>query len=332
MASTTHNGASSLALHQRLGGLVPLAACLTYPFWLNGFHAQINSGGAFGHLLAGLCLAGAFAVPAVGFLYAWRRADAVPMRRLAYATVVAPTLYVFLGVVTYMVKAKIPDETLWIALWLGIGGIALFSPKPPERPDAPPVAAWRVVHGITAVVIAAYVLFHVSNHLFFWAGEARYNAVQSLGEGIYRQSWLEPLLVVLLLMQCVTGMRLFWRWSARRGDFIRTLQLATGIYLLVYITGHMDSVFVFSRSYLSSPSDWAFATGAPAGMLHDAWNIRLLPHYFLGVFLVLTHLACGARGIALAHGLSRKVANIGWTAATLASLAIATTIMLGMAF
>jgi hypothetical protein len=48
-------------------------------------------------------------------------------------------------------------------------------------------------------------------------------------------------------------------------------------------------------------TDWAWATGAPAGVLADAWNIRLLPHYSLAVFFVITHLACGLRVILQAH-------------------------------
>jgi hypothetical protein len=54
----------------------------------------------------------------------------------------------------------------------------------------------------------------------------------------------------------------------------------------------------FSHGHISastpggaSPPD----TGAPAGLVKDAWNIRLVPHYWLGVFFVLAHLATGAR-------------------------------------
>lgn len=72
--------------------------------------------------------------------------------------------------------------------------------------------------------------------------------------------------------------------------------------------------------------------GAPAGMLHDAWNLRLQPKHFLGVFLAPRHLACPARGIVPARGLSRKVTDIGWTVAVLANLAVAVVTMFGMAF
>jgi hypothetical protein len=88
----------------------------------------------------------------------------------------------------------------------------------------------------------------------------------------------------------------------------------------------MNSVFVFARLYLGVDSDWAFATGAPSGLTKDAWNIRLVPHYGLGVFFVLSHLAAGARVLMLSHGVTRRHADRfmigGATAAGLVAFAI----------
>ena len=88
------------------------------------------------------------------------------------------------------------------------------------------------------------------------------------------------------------------------------MQIASGAYLLFYIPGHMNSVFIYARAIEGIPTDWNFATGAPTGLLPDAWNIRLLPHYLLAVFFVVTHLVLGARIVALAHHVSLK----SWTA------------------
>src|SRR5262249_3895616 len=55
----------------------------------------------------------------------------------------------------------------------------------------------------------------------------------------------------------------------------------------------MDSVFIFARTYLGIDTGWDFATGAPTGLIKDPWNIRLVPHYWLGG--VLRPLAPGGR-------------------------------------
>src|SRR5215469_17082550 len=101
-------------------------------------------------------------------------------------------------------------------------------------------------------------------------------------------------------------------------------------FLAAYVLGHMNSVFVFARLYLRIDSDWAFATGAPSGLVKDAWNIRLVPHYGLAVFFVLSHLAAGGRSVLLAHGVARRFADRFLIASATAAGLVALVIMLGM--
>jgi hypothetical protein len=92
----------------------------------------------------------------------------------------------------------------------------------------------------------------------------------------------------------------------------------------------MDSVFVFARTYLNIDSDWAFATGAPAGLIKDAWNIRLVPHYGLGAFFVLAHLLSGLRIVMLSHGVRNAIADRVMIGGCVAGAVMACVIMLGM--
>lgn len=112
-----------------------------------------------------------------------------------------------------------------------------------------------------------------------------------IGRVACRSAAGEPLLVAAMIFQVATGLFLAWHWSAAAQGFQRTFQVASGAYLSLFILGHMNSVFIYARSFLGIPTDWNFAIGAPTGLIHDAWNIRLLPHYALGVFFVLSHIA-----------------------------------------
>jgi hypothetical protein len=324
------------ALHPDAVGLVPVGAALGYPFLLDAFHRAVGPVGAqpspWMTALASLILATAFVVPMLGIAMANRRKLKPAMRRLAYACVVVPTLYVFLGVVNYMAKSAYPDELIWSVLWIGAAIWAWFSRNTPPASAQPDVARGRVAHGIAAAIISIFVLFHLTNHLFLLESTQAHTAVRRLGETVYRAPSVEILLVLLMLFMCASGLYLAWRWSASdtRHDFYRTFQIASGIYLLVYITGHMDSVFIYARLFLHIQTDWKFAVGAPAGMIHDPWNIRLLPHYALGVFFVLAHLTTGLRGILLAHGARAKVANGVWAMGAFVSAAVATAIIIGM--
>jgi hypothetical protein len=94
----------------------------------------------------------------------------------------------------------------------------------------------------------------------------------------------------------------FLNQASQRGcaDFLTTLQTGSGAYLAVYLASHVNSVFVLGRHF-GIETDWQWATGAPTGVLADAWNIRLLPHYSIAVFLVIAHLSCGLRAVMQAH-------------------------------
>jgi hypothetical protein len=69
--------------------------------------------------------------------------------------------------------------------------------------------------------------------------------------------------VTLFLFQIGTGLYLVWRHTALPSDRFRTFQIASGVYLAFYVLGHMDSVFIFARTYLGIDTGWDFATGAP---------------------------------------------------------------------
>jgi hypothetical protein len=85
-----------------------------------------------------------------------------------------------------------------------------------------------------------------------------------------------------------------------------------------------------SRTYLGIDTGWSFATGAPTGLVKDPWNIRLVPHYWLGVFFVLAHLAAGARVVIMAHGVSKAFADRFMVSGAVVAGIVATVIMLGM--
>jgi hypothetical protein len=104
--------------------LAPAAAALCYPFLLKAFHALVGPPAAtpspFAILGAVVVLAVAFVVPFFGLAMALRPSAGPGPRRLAYVSVAAPTLYVFLGVVQALVHSPIPDEVVWGVIWLAI--------------------------------------------------------------------------------------------------------------------------------------------------------------------------------------------------------------------
>ncbi|WP_375394655.1 hypothetical protein [uncultured Sphingomonas sp.] len=314
--------------------LTPALAAICYPLLLDAFHSVVGPPetrlAASAVVAAAAMLACILAVPALGLVFATREHVGTSARRLAYACVVAPTVYVFLGVVQAMAGSILPDELVWCVFWSGAALWVWSRPYGSAARPAPAIGRWRVVHGITGAIVLLYVGFHIINHLFGLIGPDAHAAVMDLGRKVYRAPFIEPLLVALMLFQVASGLYLAWRWSVTALDFQKTFQVASGVYLSVFILGHMNSVFLYARTYLGIPTGWAFATGAPTGLIHDAWNIRLLPHYLLGIFFVLAHLSSGLRGVLIAHGTNRRTADRLWLACASASAVIATAIIVGM--
>lgn len=320
---------------RRAISLLPPLAAAVYPFLLMLFHALAGASGAqpsaANGLGAALTLACAFGVPVLALAVACQAGIGTRMRRLAYASTLAPTLYVFLGVVQALAGSRIPDPAVWCVLWLAAMSWAACQARPEARP-APwaAIGSWRVAHGVSAAALCLYVFFHLANHLAGLRGPATHAAFMEAGRAIYRAPFIEPLLVLAMLFQVGSGLRLAWHWSAARHDFFRTFQIASGVYLSIFILGHMNSVFIYARTWLGIPTDWNFAIGAPTGLIHDPWNIRLLPHYALGVFLVLGHLVAGLRVVLKAHGVGRPVLNRVWFTGIAISGLIAIAIIAGM--
>jgi hypothetical protein len=315
--------------------LAPALAALCYPFLLDVFHFVVGPPGtgvsASTIVLAALILACILAVPVLGLVFATRVCAGTSARRLAYACVVAPTIYVFMGVLQTMAGSVVPDELVWCVLWAAAAVFVWTRLRVSSQDQpTPSVGRWRVAHGITGAIILLYVGFHIINHLFGLVGPEAHAAVMEAGRKVYRAPLVEPLLVTLMLFQVAGGLYLAWRWSASALDFQKTFQIASGFYLSMFILGHMNSVFFYARRVLGIPTDWAFATGAPTGLIHDAWNIRLLPHYLLGVFFVLAHLGSGLRVVLLAHGMKQSMADRVWLACACTSAVVATAILVGM--
>jgi hypothetical protein len=288
-------------------------------------------------VVAALALAASFALPAAIVASAMRWAGLrrpTPAQRrakdVAFLAVAAPPLYVFLGVLQSMAGSTIPDPIVWSVFWLGAAAYCIDygdGPAAAAQAPAPARPALRIAHGLAAVkLIAVFLGVHIANHLAGLLGPEAHASFMKAVRHLYRAPLVEPALVGLFLFQVWSGIRLATGHLSRAMDRFRALQVASGIYLAFYLLGHMNSVFVYARLALRIETDWGFATGEPAGLVADAWNIRLVPHYALGVFFVLAHLASGLRAVLLAHGTRRTTADRwaigGFAAAAVVALLI----------
>ncbi|MGO8952069.1 MAG: hypothetical protein ACLPWS_09475 [Rhodomicrobium sp.] len=271
----------------------PLSA-MVYPLTLKGFHASVaamDTGGSHDAIVlaaAGLSLFLAFAVPAIAIVSAMRlSAIEIPAkaellaRRVALLAVAAPPLFTFTGVVLYMLGNPISDIWILAAFWAFlIVAIARSDKRIPvaTEPEKPARAAAHVAHGAVALVILVVFLgAHLANHLTGLAGPDTHTAVMKTLRHVYRSPVAEPILLMGFLFLIVSGSYMAWKLTGKVTGGFRTFQIASGVYLIFFLISHVNAVLVLARAYLGVDSGWDFATGAPAGLIHDTWNIRLVP-------------------------------------------------------
>lgn len=311
--------------------VTPAVAALIYPWLLSGAYrsahwrpAANDSTAALGGIALAAWLLAAFAVPALAFaVVSALGASERPTRGIARARAFAhlafacAPLYTFLGVAVYLAGSSTADLVIWPLLWAGIVAavfIGASNATPAEATARTP--SWlRPMHGVgAAIVIVGFVSLHLFNHLTgFWSAETHI-AVMDVLRKWYRSGVVEPLVVALMLFMVISGAWLLRVRLSRPSSFFETLQTMTGAYLGIYILGHMNSVFIYARWSGGIETDFWFASGGKAGLLGDPWNVRLLPHYAIGVWSVITHAGCGLRTVLLNHGVAERTADrvAGW--------------------
>jgi hypothetical protein len=147
-------------------------------------------------------------------------------------------------------------------------------------------------HRILAAGLALFILGHLATHLTAVAGPQMHKQVLGATQGLYRNPFVEPVLIVALLTQIVIGGRLLARrWGEADKGFWGWAQLLSGGYLIAFILIH-SSAALSTRHVFGMDTDfyWAAATVNLA-----PFKYGFFPYYALGVISVFTHLAAAVR-------------------------------------
>ncbi|GFE83423.1 hypothetical protein GCM10011487_54230 [Steroidobacter agaridevorans] len=120
----------------------------------------------------------------------------------------------------------------------------------------------------------------------------------------YRSGWVEPALFALLLVMIATGAPMVAQHSRRSTDAFRAIQMATGVYLALFLCAHLLAVLGARSAGIET--DWVFATG-PNGLLDGIG--MLIPYYIFAVFFLVLHVGCGLRIVLLKHGVTKASAD-----------------------
>lgn len=146
----------------------------------------------------------------------------------------------------------------------------------------------RRFHCLSALAIGTFLLVHLGNHIVGLSGQDTHIAYMAYARHFYRRAMVEPILLLLLVLQVASGLRLVARsWSTRSGA-IAWLQALSGVYLSLFLCVHIAAV-LSGRIMLGLDTDFRFAA---AGFHVPPWQWFFAPYYFLAVFCLFAHVGC----------------------------------------
>ena len=146
----------------------------------------------------------------------------------------------------------------------------------------------RKAHGLSALLLAAYTLVHVVNHLVGLTGIEAHTAFMQSFRSVYRNPAIEVVLVGAVALQIYSGLTFVVRgWKQRQG-LMPWLQAGSGAYLAFFFLNHVGAV-LFGRFVLNLDTNFYFAA---AGFYVPPFQLFFAPYYFLAVLTLFTHLGC----------------------------------------
>ena len=246
--------------------------------------------------------------------------------RLAYFGVGAPALYTFLG--GWLDSQKwLPfgADGVWVVLWCGLVVLTIVERPAPIEVGAVRPAKLAFAHGISAAVITTFAVFHLANHLTGVLSGDMHLAVMRHLRLVYRQPAIEVVLGACVLFQVGSGSVLLFRRTSRSSKgWIEILQNASGAYLMLFFASHISAV-LRTRYLQHIDTNWIWLTAD--NLLTDAWSVRLVPYYFLGVLALAVHGACGLRWVLTGHNQPRMADRVFFTTIAAGGLTTATWVM-----
>jgi hypothetical protein len=299
---------------------LPIAGTVVYPLILNSYSAVAHAGAdgtaflqrlALFTVAAALMLA-AFAVPCLAlrsllWLENSKGVETRFLRRSLHIAAATPPVYILALQCTAALGVSGHLNALWCGAW-AFAAAAIWrhlratQGRQNSRADSIVdrwIPTFRVAHGMAALtLLLLFLAAHLANHLAaLWSVEA-HQAVMKLLRRWYRATWVEPVILGSCGAMIATGLVLVGFHTRTTGDRFRTVQTATGAYLVAFMFAHTNAV-LWGRS-IHIETDWVFASGGPTGLLLGP-VYYLIPYYPLAVVAVSTHVALGLRIVLLGH-------------------------------
>lgn len=142
-------------------------------------------------------------------------------------------------------------------------------------------------HYISGLTITLFTGLHLINHLFSIFGAEKHIEIMQELRLFYRNPLVETLLLLAVVVQIVSGIKLFKAMRKSAAAPFEKLQIWTGLYLAGFFIFHVSAVMA-GRYWLKLDTNFYFGV---AGLNTFPFNLFFIPYYGLAIFSFFGHIA-----------------------------------------
>lgn len=146
---------------------------------------------------------------------------------------------------------------------------------------------FRKIHFFSGLIVSVFVGMHLINHGYAALGEERHIEVMTAFRRVYRNVFIESILVSAVVVQILSGLHLFRSREKQGRSFFENLPYWSGIYLAFFLIIHLNAVF-FGRLILDLDTNFYFGV---AGLNSFPYNMFFIPYYSLAVVSFFGHIS-----------------------------------------
>lgn len=143
------------------------------------------------------------------------------------------------------------------------------------------------LHFISGLTISLFVAMHLCNHFMSVFGAEAHIELMDKLRIVYRNVLIETLLLIAVIVQIVSGLKLYLSKRKLSMSKFERLQIFSGQYLSFFLIIHVGAILI-GRSVLNLDTNFYFGV---AGINTFPFNLFFIPYYGLAIVAFFGHLA-----------------------------------------
>ncbi|MGB0424634.1 MAG: hypothetical protein ACPGED_09930, partial [Flavobacteriales bacterium] len=132
---------------------------------------------------------------------------------------------------------------------------------------------FKKLHYFSGITISVFIGIHLVNHGLSLLGAQAHIDFMNEIRVVYRNTIVESILLLAVLIQIISGIKLFFTKRKSSTSFFDTLQVWTGLYLAFFFVVHIGAI-LFGRLILHLDTNFYFGI---AGLNTYPLNLFFIP-------------------------------------------------------